>query len=104
MGKELKLEYAIAVGAGPFPFDMLRYDHCFPASESYSGEMGRDHYNHERVVIVARYRPQPGHWTVDRWKSFGWELITYNDTDIGFDRFEEAKGAADKVLKECKEA
>lgn len=103
MGKELKLEYAIAVGSGQFPFDMLRYDHCFPASESYSSELGRDHYQHERVVIVARYAHQPGRWTVDRWKSFGWKLTMYSNT-ISFARFEEAKDAADKVLKECKEA
>lgn len=77
MAKELKLEYAIAVGSGPFPFDMLRYDHCFPGSEIYSSEMGRDHYDHDRVVIVSRYQQQPGRWTTARWKSFGWELITF---------------------------
>lgn len=104
MPKELKLVYAIAVGNGPFPFDMLRYDHCFPASESYSGEVGRAHYHHDRVVILARYEMQPGHWTTARWKSFGWELITYGGDEFGFERFEEAKGTADKILKECKEA
>ena len=102
MGKELKLEYAIAVGNGPFPFDMLRYDHCFPASECYSGEVGRDHYQHDRVVIVAKYRQQPGRWTADRWQSFGWTLIVYSGR--GFDRLEDANHAADLLMKECKEA
>lgn len=97
MAKEMKLEYAVAVGAGPFPFDMLRYDHCFPASESYSSEVGHDHYEHDRVVIVAKYRHQPGNWTPARWKSFGWELIT-------FESFGEAHMAAEKILKECKVA
>lgn len=104
MPKELKKEYAIAIGAGPFPFDMLRYDHCFPADETYSGELGRDHYQHDRVVVLAKYALQPGRWTTDRWKSFGWTLITYGGDDRGFERLEEAKDTAVKILKECKEA
>lgn len=100
--KELKKEFAIAVGNGEFPFDMLRYDHCFPASESDSGEMGRNHYQHDRAVIVAKYRQQPGRWTVDRWQSFGWALIVYSGR--GFDLFEDAKHAADLLKKEYKEA
>lgn len=63
-------------GNGRFPFDMLRYDCCYPYSEGqdssqlagYPGErLGR-----RRVVLATRNRNAP---TIGRWESFGWRVI-----------------------------
>jgi hypothetical protein len=102
MPKELKKEFAVVVGSGPFPFDMLRYDACFPGDESNSRELGHGHYNHNRVVVVAKYTQQPGNWTPDRWKSFGWTLIV--PSRRGFQSIEDARQIADITLAECKKA
>lgn len=70
--------YAVAVGRGSFPFDMLRYDACFPAFESYSLSLrGEGIDAGPRVIILARYRGQPGSWTPARWESFLWSIRTF---------------------------
>ena len=63
-------------GRGSFPIDMLRYDSCWPASES------RDSFE-----ITASTRPRSGRMkrritllglrepTVGRWESFGWNVV-----------------------------
>lgn len=96
MANTWKMEYAVAVGCGPFAFDMLRYDRCFPASESDAHEMGRDHYQSDRFVIVARYKGQPGKWTIARWNSFGWRL------SVAFDELMEAEDFINRISKEVK--
>lgn len=73
-------EYAVAVGhrCSEFPFDMLRYDACFPADESESSKFPtaqRSDAPKLRAVVVARYVGQPGTWTEARWDSFNWKLI-----------------------------
>ena len=62
-------------GRGEFPFDMLRYDMCWP----YSGEdsaLLSHHYNREvrRVVLQGNSAHQP---TDARWRSFNWRIINY---------------------------
>lgn len=60
-----------------FPFDMLRYDTCYPKMESDSHQMhasvADDSNLMPRRVTVVRYthRAAPG-WTMARWESFGW--------------------------------
>lgn len=64
-------------GRGPFPLDMLRYDRCFPASESDSHVIGVTHtpgYRDEAKTIrltMADPKRQP---TAARWESFRWEV------------------------------
>lgn len=61
-------------GSGEFPFDMLRYDSCWPFSE------GRDvpslvHYGprgRRRVVLQTTNQHAP---TAGRWQSFNWRVI-----------------------------
>ena len=65
-------------GTGEFPFDMLRYDRCFPEDSESAGAMNtplmRD-YSKPRSVTLRRdnvsknTRP-----TRDRWSSFGWTV------------------------------
>lgn len=76
-----RIEYAAVVGRFHFPWDMLRYDFCSPASE------GRDSAKLERhndvtnkahgdvYVIVVKRWAVAGRFTPERWESFGWHMI-----------------------------
>jgi hypothetical protein len=56
-------------GRGEFPFDMLRYDACYPADPDDSGKLYGDWQTEERTVCVRTI--QRG-FTPERWLSFGW--------------------------------
>lgn len=61
-------------GSGGFPFDMLRYDNCFPDKEEDSAAVGADHVLPYREVWLRRVSlGTPAN--VDRWRSFGWEVV-----------------------------
>lgn len=72
--------YAVVVGRGEIPFDMLRYDCCFPDSSDDASTMGNSSRcpDRPRVMIIAKYRKM-GNFTPDRWKSFGWSCVTFSD-------------------------
>lgn len=64
-------------GSGRFPFDMLRYDACWPYEEyKDSGKLGGDYAEPVRQVTLARLVErkdvQP---TVGRWNSFDWRVV-----------------------------
>ncbi|MCK5138810.1 MAG: hypothetical protein KAQ85_03115 [Thermodesulfovibrionia bacterium] len=64
-----------------FPVDMLRYDHCYPASENDSAQIS---YSFERrsarvkntklEVKLCRYAHKNWVPTSGRWESFGWVI------------------------------
>lgn len=59
-------------GYGPFPFDMLRYDMCWPW---YGEDAARlEHHRRElrRVVLESSSRSLPSQ---KRWESFGWRVL-----------------------------
>jgi hypothetical protein len=62
-------------GHGDFPFDMLRYDSCWPASGE---DAARLFYTSKRFVTrsvkIRSYRLP----TIDRWQSFNWSVGVYN--------------------------
>jgi hypothetical protein len=71
-------------GCGDFPFDMLRYDRCYPASELESDGLDNnrvthchEHFNKPREVKLARWvELKTGAIpTTDRWRSFGWTVV-----------------------------
>jgi hypothetical protein len=75
------------VGFGrTFPLDMLRYDHCIPAtSEDVSKIVDSldpsisvfDETEKDAVVItLSAYWEKPYKPTPERWRSFGWEVMT----------------------------
>jgi hypothetical protein len=76
MAQKRKYRFTVQ-GSGSFPFDMLRYDSCYPFSSSdacnipephrYGPQMGRSPGNHRKVTLVSENEPTPG-----RWESFGW--------------------------------
>lgn len=65
-----------------FPLDMLRYDSCYPASEtdahkiensfSHSGE-GKSAKDLAITIVRAVTEPKRP-FTVPRWESFGWSI------------------------------
>jgi hypothetical protein len=65
-------------GTGEFPFDMLRYDCCWPATSDDALAMAsRSYDNPERMrglvsIRVRSFFPP----TIARWSSFGWSVGT----------------------------
>lgn len=70
-------------GTGNFPYDMLRYDRCYPASGNQSNELSDnplprpdDYLTKSRQVQLRRLAHFKGDRpTIDRWKSFGWVVL-----------------------------
>lgn len=64
-------------GQFDFPFDMLRYDQCWPASESDSAKLHPEPANRprlERVKLKRHVSQKADLPTVRRWESFGWQV------------------------------
>lgn len=61
------------IGRGEFPFDMLRYDQCWPKSETKDAPALHPRGNWlkelREVNLVGLHSP-----TADRWESFGWKV------------------------------
>lgn len=63
-------------GSGQFPYDMLRYDHCFPCEEDQSSLLSRDDAGELREVDLMRYVATRDDFpTIGRWQSFCWDVI-----------------------------
>jgi hypothetical protein len=72
--------YLIVSGAGQFPYDMLRYDTCFPVDEN--AITPRDSEPRRDVLLCSRQFRREWRPTEPRWRSFGWEVVAYG-TDRG---------------------
>jgi len=61
-------------GHGVFPYDMLRYDRCWPATEDMSAKLSWDPRSvravQQRAVTMKGTRLP----TIGRWHSFGWHV------------------------------
>lgn len=63
-------------GAGPFPFDMLRFDRCFPVTPDAAAQMHVVEGNiHREVELVSWQGSRNWLPTVERWRSFGWIVV-----------------------------
>ncbi len=94
-----KTFYFAVVGRYTFPYDMLRYDRCYPYSEqtdspglSVGPGFDFDYWSRPRVVVLvaqweAGYRNTPG-----RWESFGWRVSGVYDAP------HKAREAGDEIL------
>ena len=58
------------IGSGPFPFDMLRYDCCWPYSSEDASRLPLE--GRRKVTLASGRRGSPTH---ARWESFGWKVI-----------------------------
>jgi len=69
-------------GSHEFPWDMLRYDRCWPKSEDQITSLAPFHrsssYNEKRQVKL-RGLNEP---TDGRWMSFGWRVVEFSRTSI----------------------
>jgi hypothetical protein len=64
-------------GSGAFPFDMLRYDCCWPENESDSPNVGltydtTEYIKTRRITLLSDNQQVP---TDTRWKMFGWKVV-----------------------------
>jgi len=55
-------------GSGSFPFDMLRYDECWPATQ-IAAERILDNQGYREVEVISYSKGTPA-----RWESFGWSM------------------------------
>lgn len=55
---------------GRFPLDMLRYDRAYPADQTSAAIMELDNKETKMVKVSSPIEP-----TIDRWLSFGCEVI-----------------------------
>lgn len=70
-------------GTGDFPYDMLRYDQCWPCLETETPLMDSNKMLHDddwfrkpRRVSMARDVEQKGDVpSVGRWRSFNWHVV-----------------------------
>jgi hypothetical protein len=74
MATKVRYYEFIVEGTGEFPYDMLRYDACYPsASQDVQSAFSFRIAPREvrRVKLVSTVK-QP---TEDRWLSFGWKVL-----------------------------
>lgn len=63
----------VVEGSGRFPFDMLRYDRCWPRTEQDSYKLSFEHDAEKRTVeLLTNVSHGP---TGGRWHSQGWRVI-----------------------------
>ena len=71
----LRLRRFRVKGTGEFPFDMLRYDACWPdRSEDamkLTRHLGAGSYPEAREIRLCSYKPP----TEGRWRSFLWTCV-----------------------------
>ncbi len=63
--------YAVAIGLGPFPIEMLRRNQAWPMTEWDSNLL--THLENAEYVRVCLMNTT-GNWLVADWSSFGWVL------------------------------
>jgi hypothetical protein len=68
------------MGRGPFPADMLRHDHCWPADTQSAVAMINDLADRprpiRRVTLGATVSRKLWLPAFERWRSFGWMVTT----------------------------
>ena len=70
----------IVRGRGPLPFDMLRYDQAWPASEHDAHRCDTlDNDRRAITLVTANASLTPN---AARWSSFGWEVVAVGDSHV----------------------
>lgn len=81
-----------------FPIDMLRYDSCFPSTQTDVGKMNKRMHRqitamwsessrgnfpmNVETITVTHYGEKNWVPTKDRWQSFGWAVDSHDKTDF----------------------
>ncbi|MBK6616281.1 hypothetical protein [Ottowia sp.] len=71
-------------GHGEFPFDMLRFDECYPVNADSVNALGMSTHDvrardSKRTVRLLSHRLLAP--TVGRWESFGWKVLTEEELE-----------------------
>lgn len=65
------IEFSVQ-GSGAFPMDMLRYDLCWPATETDANMLGTvGAFGTNRTISLKGLKPP----TSNRWASFSWRVV-----------------------------
>lgn len=67
-------------GKGPFPFDMLRRDTCYPRTTESAHAMDCSRcaemaHGKRKVELIKPVEHDYDHPNAQRWESFGWNVI-----------------------------
>lgn len=65
-------------GTGDFPFDMIRYDSCSPWDTKDAHTIMMCGTSAVAKVTLRRVSPNPTAPSIDRWRSFGWEVVEWD--------------------------
>lgn len=68
----------IVRGRGPFPFDMLRFDSCYPATSTDAAKMEHHRDEDRSIKLTTDSWLAP---TKDRWASFLWGVTEEETPD-----------------------
>lgn len=69
----------VVEGSGSFPFDMLRYDTCFPNTAMDAYKLNDDDSKLSRRIEICRYVDTKTNLpTTARWASFLWSVSEVN--------------------------
>lgn len=85
-------------GTGAFPFDMLRYDECWPATSVAANAVAMDvrdvraRDSRRAVPLLTNRRAGP---TIRRWESFGWRVISHRENGMPLEGAELEAAIAD---------
>jgi hypothetical protein len=74
-GKEMTKQYYhrfMVKGDGYFPYDMLRYDACWPSTSDDVINLGLGEKRKVTLTTIGNKDRKP---TFARWESFGWKVI-----------------------------
>ncbi len=78
-------------GSGPFPFDMLRFDECWPVRAEDGNAMAVEPGAAPVTIRMRTRAPHPSTRPTDRrWESFGWKVVRdFTGLDAALDRAKE---------------
>jgi hypothetical protein len=68
----------VGVICGSFPFDMLRYDGCYPATGDDAARMTlapREKFKFTEEITLEKIACTGWKPGVERWRSFGWNIV-----------------------------
>jgi hypothetical protein len=68
-------------GRGYFPYDMLRYDRCWPHTQEDTPKLDSFMGTEQRkrsITLMSETKPP----TVKRWESFGWRVIAQSERKV----------------------
>lgn len=64
-------------GRGHFPFDMLRYDSCFPEAQVDVSNVSHPSMNEDREICLGTFQHKGWEPTIGRWDSFLWKVTSH---------------------------